>query len=164
MNAVDLLRLCQILQRALERVSLLLLFHQEENRLNIHGAGLMPCFGDLLGLPCASAFRPVHPLRERFEMRIERAGACIQLFGVEEIQLLSGLAAFPAGGFLQLRQQFLGPQLSQHARHMQIESSGFRAVRREPCFAHRLLPELLPGRARRRNIRGILHLLQSARE
>ena len=67
MNAVDALRLGQKIERRFERVALLLLFHQEKNRLDIHRADLMPCFGYSLGLPGPLAFRPVHPLRERFE-------------------------------------------------------------------------------------------------
>ena len=96
-------------------------------------------------------------------MRIERAGALIQLFGVQEIYLLVRLFVLPAGGFLQIRKQFVR-QPSQHARHVQIECGGFRAVRREPSFAHRLSPELIPRRAGHRDFLGVPEFLHPTRE
>ena len=123
--------------------ALLLLFHQEENRLDIHGADLVPRFGDFLGLPRRGRLSPI-PSIARTIRNADRARRRVHTaFRGKGNTAPRRTFGLPAERLFAAPQHFVR-QLSQHARHVQIERGRFRAVGREPSFAHRLLAELVP--------------------
>jgi len=158
MNAVDALGFRQVLQRRGERASLLGRLHQVKDRRHIQRNRLVPRLGDPLGFPSCLALRPIHPLRERFGMRIDRAGALVERVGLHK----NRIHAVPPGASIELLYH-LARKLCQQAGDMQIDRRRFDAVLGEPTFADRLDPELVPHPGGNREFLLVLGFLEPAR-
>ncbi len=100
-HAIDLLGLGQMLERRMVQTPACRGFEQEENRLKVHGPFAVPTIGHRFGVGARHLLRPIQPLGERFEMRIECDGAFVQGLRKQEVRLRSGrLALFCGDGFL----------------------------------------------------------------
>ena len=147
---VEFFRLGQILQRFLERTSLLRRFHQMEQRLNVLWMGLSPVLGHVVGhLPWTMLLRPGQPQMEGFGAGIGLAGAQVQhprRRNILRLLLLAGLAVerLPVAHLLDdFRRNVLGD-----LRHVQRENSILQATGCKPVLLDGLAAKVRPDRSR----------------
>src|SRR5687767_5088540 len=116
METVDALRGAEMMERTLKITDVLAGSHQIKNRLQIVGYNVMPLARDGSGRREVYAFGPAQPLRESIGMRIERAGALVQLLRLPKIEIFAARFSLANALLYQLIERF-GRELSQSCGH-----------------------------------------------
>src|SRR5262249_33432617 len=95
MQRIDLLQLRQISEPLGEGTARLGAFQQAQQRFRVSRSNLVPGGGNSLDLIPTLPRSPLHPLFERFGMRVERAGTAVELFRKQECEPLAACPRLP---------------------------------------------------------------------
>src|SRR5262249_59617681 len=98
-------------------------------------SNLVPGGGNSLDLIPTLPRSPLHPLFERFGMRVERAGTAVELFRKQECEPLAACPRLPTRRELKFVQQRFR-EASEQARHVKGERSRLGSIAGKPIFLH----------------------------